>query len=116
MTRSDHEADGIILFSVRNETKDPLKLWIEPGCEFSDLAPDTMIDFRASIMGDTRAEASQLAEAFENIAKKLRGGEERGAQLEIILNELNDGTRCLTLWLDNADELGYGDVPTRSSR
>jgi len=116
MTRSVDETDNLVLFSVSNETKDPLKLWIEPGCEFSDLDPDTMIEFRASIMGDARATPSQLATAFENISKKLRGGEKRGATLEIFLSELKDGTRCLTLWLDNAEELGCGDAPVRSLR
>jgi len=60
-------------------------------------------------MGDPNREPTELAGVFQGIADRLNGAP-TGPELEIGLSEAKDGSMILTLWLDETDNVGCGEI------
>lgn len=95
--------------TVFNETKRKMRLWLEPLCNQADIGPDQRFDFRASLMGDPSRKPSKVAAVLDGIIDRLNG-QSSGPSLEVVLSEDADGSLTLTLWLDETEDVGYGEA------
>lgn len=100
------EEEPPVAVTVANETGRAIQLWMEPGCQTAAISQGQKLSFRGRLIGDTQAAPSNLGAVIERLSDKVNGGT-IGPSLDIILDENEDGSLILTLWLDQADSVGY---------